>query len=43
MWTIGVYCEVCVRPAILENRLYLNYILIPEKVDLYTLITPQLS
>ena len=41
--TIGVYYGVCVRPAIFENRLCLNCILINYKVDLYTLVTLQLS
>ena len=31
--------RVCVRPAILENRLCLNCILIHEKADLYTLVS----
>ena len=38
-----MYYGVCVMLAILENRLCLNCILIDEKVDLYTLVTPQLS
>ena len=38
-----MYYGVCVKPAILENRLCLNCILIHEKADLYITVTLQLS
>ena len=31
--------EVCVRPAVLENKLSLNYMLIHKNLEFYILVT----
>ena len=39
----GVYDELCVRPAVLENKWSLNNILIHKNIEFYTLVTLELT
>ena len=39
----GMYDEICVRPAVLENRLFLNHILTNKNSKFYTMVTLQLA